>query len=290
MDGIIIIDKSEGFTSQDVVSKVKKILNIKKAGHAGTLDPMATGVLPIMLGSYTKFSKYLIEHDKIYAATIKLGKKTSTGDIEGEVIEEKEVKKYSTSELNEIVRSFIGKQEQKPPMYSAVKVGGKKLYEYAREGIEVDVKPREIEIYDIEFDSYNEETQELKFIVSCSKGTYIRVLCEQIAEKIGTVGHMSYLRRVKVDNFDLDKAISLAELEKVKNDSLFLNANILTISDVFHKWENIKLFPKKLELFLNGVKLNCDKTDGIYLISNEFDEVLGTGIIKDNLLKRDVII
>ena len=101
---------------------------------------------------------------------------------------------------------------------------------------------------------------------------------------------MSYLRRVKVDNFDLDKAISLAELEKVKNDSLFLNANILTISDVFHKWENIKLFPKKLELFLNGVKLNCDKTDGIYLISNEFDEVLGTGIIKENLLKRDVII
>ena len=153
MNGIIVIDKPEGFTSQDVVSKVKKILNIKKAGHTGTLDPMATGILPVMLGNYTKFSKYLIEHDKIYIAKVKLGEKTSTGDIEGDVIEEKEVKDYKTSELSKKVRSLIGKQLQKPPMYSAVKVKGKKLYEYAREGIEVEVKPREIEIYDTEFDS-----------------------------------------------------------------------------------------------------------------------------------------
>ena len=290
MNGIIVIDKPEGFTSQDVVSKVKKILNIKKAGHTGTLDPMATGILPVMLGNYTKFSKYLIEHDKIYIAKVKLGKKTSTGDIEGDVIEEKEVKDYKTSELSKKVRSLIGKQLQKPPMYSAVKVKGKKLYEYAREGIEVEVKPREIEIYDTEFDSYNEETKELKFVVSCSKGTYIRVLCEELAERLGTVGHMTELRRIKVDNFDLDYAIKLEDLEENKDNELFIQKCILEIPGIFFKWNKIVVPSKKLDLFLNGVKLTFDKPDGNYVVYDEKYNVLGTGIVKDKLLKRDVIV
>lgn len=290
MNGIIVIDKPEGFTSQDVVSKVKKILNIKKAGHTGTLDPMATGILPVMLGNYTKFSKYLIEHDKIYIAKVKLGEKTSTGDIEGDVIEEKEVKDYKTSELSKKVRSLIGKQLQKPPMYSAVKVKGKKLYEYAREGIEVEVKPREIEIYDTEFDSYNEETKELKFVVSCSKGTYIRVLCEELAEKLGTVGHMTELRRIKVDNFDLDYAIKLEDLEENKDNELFIQKCILEIPRIFFKWNKIVVPSKKLDLFLNGVKLTFDKPDGNYVVYDEKYNVLGTGIVKDKLLKRDVIV
>ena len=290
MNGIIVIDKPEGFTSQDVVSKVKKILNIKKAGHTGTLDPMATGILPVMLGNYTKFSKYLIEHDKIYIAKVKLGKKTSTGDIEGDVIEEKEVKDYKTSELSKKVRSLIGKQLQKPPMYSAVKVKGKKLYEYAREGIEVEVKPREIEIYDTEFDSYNEETKELRFVVSCSKGTYIRVLCEELAERLGTVGHMTELRRIKVDNFDLDYAIKLEDLEENKDNELFIQKCILEIPIIFFKWNKIVVPSKKLDLFLNGVKLTFDKPDGNYVVYDEKYNVLGTGIVKDKLLKRDVIV
>ncbi len=290
MNGIIVIDKPEGFTSQDVVSKVKKILNIKKAGHTGTLDPMATGILPVMLGNYTKFSKYLIEHDKIYIAKVKLGKKTSTGDIEGDVIEEKEVKDYKTSELSKKVRSLIGKQLQKPPMYSAVKVKGKKLYEYAREGIEVEVKPREIEIYDTEFDSYNEETKELRFVVSCSKGTYIRVLCEELAERLGTVGHMTELRRIKVDNFDLDYAIKLEDLEENKDNELFIQKCILEIPRIFFKWNKIVVPSKKLDLFLNGVKLTFDKPDGNYVVYDEKYNVLGTGIVKDKLLKRDVIV
>ena len=290
MNGIIVIDKPEGFTSQDVVSKVKKILNIKKAGHTGTLDPMATGILPVMLGNYTKFSKYLIEHDKIYISKVKLGEKTSTGDIEGDVIEEKEVKDYKTSELSKKVRSLIGKQLQKPPMYSAVKVKGKKLYEYAREGIEVEVKPREIEIYDTEFDSYNEETKELKFVVSCSKGTYIRVLCEELAERLGTVGHMTELRRIKVDNFDLDYAIKLEDLEENKDNELFIQKCILEIPIIFFKWNKIVVPSKKLDLFLNGVKLTFDKPDGNYVVYDEKYNVLGTGIVKDKLLKRDVIV
>ena len=148
MQGIIIINKPQGFTSQDVVSKVKKILNIKKAGHTGTLDPMATGVLPVLLGNYTKLSKYLIEHNKTYVAKIKLGEKRTTGDSEGDVSETKEVndKVFNEDFLKQILKSFLGKQRQVPPMYSAIKVDGKKLYEYARQGIDVEVKPREIEI------------------------------------------------------------------------------------------------------------------------------------------------
>lgn len=151
MQGILIINKPKGFTSQDVVSKVKKILNIKKAGHTGTLDPMATGVLPVLLGNYTKLSKYLIEHDKTYIAKLKLGKKKDTGDSEGKTIENKEV--FSSClekvEIEKVLNSFFGKQKQIPPAYSAVKVNGKKLYEYAREGKKVEVLPREIEIYNI---------------------------------------------------------------------------------------------------------------------------------------------
>ena len=151
MQGILIINKPKGFTSQDVVSKVKKILNIKKAGHTGTLDPLATGVLPVLLGNYTKLSKYLIEHDKTYIAKVKLGQKSDTGDSEGNIIETQDVdlKNISEENVNNALKSFLGKQKQIPPMYSAIKVDGKKLYEYAREGKKVEVEPRDIEIYDI---------------------------------------------------------------------------------------------------------------------------------------------
>lgn len=196
MNGILVIDKPAGYTSHDIVSKIRKELNIKKVGHTGTLDPLATGVLPILLGNGTKLSKYLINHDKEYIATIKLGEKTDTGDIEGEIIEQKEVKKNSENELIKILETCKGKQEQIPPMYSAIKINGKKLYEYARNGEKVEVPPRKIEIYDIKLLEYNEIN--LKFKVSCSKGTYIRSLCEEIAEKLGTVGTMSALQRTKV--------------------------------------------------------------------------------------------
>ena len=132
MDGIIIINKPKGFTSQDAVSKIKKILNIKKAGHTGTLDPLATGVLPILVGNYTKLSKYLIEHDKVYRAKVKFGEKRDTGDLEGKVIKTSNVKIENESQIREVLKSMIGKSFQTPPIYSAIKVNGKKLYEYAR--------------------------------------------------------------------------------------------------------------------------------------------------------------
>ena len=180
MDGIIIVNKPSGYTSHTIVSKIRKALNIKKVGHTGTLDPLATGVLPILLGSGTRLSKYLINHDKEYIATIKLGVKTDTADIEGNIIETADIPTLSEEQIKTVLKSFEGIQYQKPPMYSAIKVNGKKLYEYARKGETIDVQDRKIEIYNIELLKYETEFIEIK--VACSKGTYIRSLCEDIAK------------------------------------------------------------------------------------------------------------
>lgn len=196
MDGIIVVNKPSGSTSHDIVSKIRKKLNIKKVGHTGTLDPLATGVLPILLGNGTKLSKYLINHDKEYIATIKLGVKTDTADIEGTVIEEKKAPLFTEKQIMNALESLKGKQKQIPPMYSAIKINGKKLYEYARSGESVEVKPRDIEIYNIVLIKYKDNR--IQFKVACSKGTYIRSVCEEIAQKLNTVGTMSALERTKV--------------------------------------------------------------------------------------------
>lgn len=185
MDGIILINKPKELTSHDIVNKVKKILN-EKVGHTGTLDPMATGVLPLLVGKGTLCSKYLINHNKTYKVKLELGKKTDTADIEGKVVEEKEVtnKMLEKTVIKEVLNKFLGKQEQIPPIYSAIKVNGKKLYEYARKGQTVEIKPRQIEIYSIELLSINRKLKQIEFEVSCSKGTYIRSLCEDIGNKL----------------------------------------------------------------------------------------------------------
>lgn len=291
MQGILIINKPQGYTSQDVVSKVKKILNIKKAGHTGTLDPLATGVLPIMLGNYTKLSKYLIEHDKIYLAKIKLGEKKDTGDEEGKTIEEKEVLENNLNKENveEILKKFSGRQKQIPPIYSAIKVNGKKLYEYAREGKKVEIPEREIEIYSIKLKNINLEEKEIEFEVKCSKGTYIRVLCEDIANKLDTVGYMSNLERIKVDDFDIRDSVTLEDLEKNKDNKMFLERSLINMETIFKDLPQISLNNRKKELFLNGVMLSIENKEGLYNIYNN-NVYLGTGTIKNNLLKRDVII
>lgn len=189
MDGIILVNKEKGITSFGVVSKIRKIFNTKKVGHCGTLDPEATGVLPIMIGQATKVSKYLVEHDKEYIAVLKLGVKTDSADSEGNIIKKDNFNLDMNNKkqyLNKI-STLVGKQKQVPPMYSAIKVDGKKLYEYARDGVEIERAARDIEIYDIEVEKFNVEDNEITFRVKCSKGTYIRTLCETIAEILGTV-------------------------------------------------------------------------------------------------------
>lgn len=279
MNGIIIINKPKGFTSQDVVSKVKKLLNEKKAGHTGTLDPMATGVLPVLLGNSTKLSKYLIEHDKVYVAKIKLGQKSSTGDSEGEIIEEKSVPEISLEKIEEVLESFLGKQTQIPPIYSAIKVNGKKLYEYARNGETVEIPEREIEIYSIKLLSF--ENEEIEFEVSASKGTYIRTLCEDVAKTLGTVGYMSSLNRIAVDKFKIEESYTFEEIEKG-------SFKILTMEELFKEFPKLELNARKKELFLNGVMLTNEVEDGLYNIYSN-SQYIGLGIVKDKLLKRDII-
>ena len=288
MDGIIVINKPIGCTSYNIVYRVKKIFK-EKVGHTGTLDPLATGVLPILIGKGTKLSNYLMEHDKEYIATLKLGKKTDTLDAEGEVIEEREVDDniFNKDKIDEVLNKFIGKIEQIPPLYSAIKVNGKKLYEYARNGQNVEVKPRQVEIYKINLLNIDKEQKEIKFKVNCSKGTYIRTLCLDIAEKLGSIGYMSSLQRTRVGRFKIEDAITIDELEKNEQNNEFLNKNLISIEDIFIDKEVINLDDTKS--FLNGVKIKIQKEDGIYRIYNN-NNFMGTGIIENNLLKRDLVI
>ena len=292
MDGIIIINKPKGCTSHDVVSKVKKIYK-EKVGHTGTLDPMATGVLSLLIGKGTQCSKYLINHNKTYKVTLELGKKTDTADIEGTIIEKQEValELFQRDKIDKTLKSFIGKQEQIPPKYSAIKVKGKKLYEYARKGIEVEIKPRQIEIYKINLLSINKNKKQIEFRVSCSKGTYIRSLCEDIANKLGTVGYMTELEREKVGDFTLDQGITLKELESENNlENSIKKSKIITIEKLFKNLKAIKLQEKEYKLFLNGGRIvERNKQDGVYKIYFE-NKFIGTGTIEKERLKRDIVI
>lgn len=289
MDGILIINKPKQYTSHDVVAKVKKICG-EKVGHTGTLDPMATGVLPLLLGQGTKLSKYLINHDKTYIATIQLGKKTDTLDSEGSILEERIVdgKLLNKENVQRVLECQIGKQIQTPPIYSAIKVNGKKLYEYARKGVEVEIPKREIEIYNIELLDINEKDKTIEFRVHCSKGTYIRTLCENIAEKLGTIGYMKELNRVQVGQFNLNQAITVEELEKNKENEKFLNQHLITVQNFFEKYPIVELKEEKLKLFLNGVQLTNNNDDGLYQIKVN-NVVVGIGTVKNKLLKREII-
>ena len=291
MNGVILINKEKGISSFGVVAKIRKILNIKKVGHTGTLDPEATGLLPILVGNGTKISKYLIEHDKTYIAKLKLGIKTTTADGEGDILEKDDFKLNKKNEdlYKNVFNSFIGKSTQIPPIYSAIKVDGKKLYEYARKNEEVEIKPREIEIYNIKIISINYDENEIDFEVSCSKGTYIRTFCEDIAKKLETCGYMKELKRTRVDNFRIEDAITLEELENNKNNEEYLKNKIISIENIFENKNKINLNERKKELFLNGVKLTHDLKDDIYLVYSN-NVFLGLGIVQNKLLKRDVIV
>lgn len=291
MDGILIVNKPKGRTSHDIVAKVKKIVG-NKVGHTGTLDPNATGVLPLLIGKGTLCSQYLIEHDKIYQVVLKLGIKTDTADSEGNAIEEKSVQTSSLDEKNvkNVLSSFLGKQEQMPPMYSAIKVNGKKLYEYARKGQTVEIKPRQIEIYKCELNKINLEEKEIFFTVHCSKGTYIRSLCEDIACKLGTVGFMKELNRVKVGKFDIEQAITVEALEKDIFNEEFINEHFISIEKAFFEKKSITLDENRLKHFLNGVKLTFNLEDGLYKVYDERNNFIGIGSLKNHLLKREIIL
>lgn len=252
VSGVLLIDKPQGLTSQQVVSKVKYLFkspahDSKKAGHTGTLDPMATGLLPICLGEATKFSHYQLDADKSYEAIIKLGVATDTGDAEGQLIETAAVPPVDEVRCQQIAQQFIGAQTQIPPMYSALKKDGKKLYEYAREGIDIERAARPIVLSQLLLQPLSSDS--LKLSVRCSKGTYVRVLGEDIAKALGTLGHLTALRRTQVGDFKLADAIGLEALEGLSlegrfqqllgTDACVAHLPALTLTD--QQWQRVKV-------------------------------------------------
>ncbi len=261
MDGVINIYKEKGFTSHDVVAVVRKTINQKKVGHTGTLDPDAEGVLPICLGKGTKLADYIMADKKGYRAEVTLGITTTTEDSSGEILEVKPVD-FNEEKIKEAVYSFIGEYDQVPPMYSAIKVNGKKLYELAREGKEIERKSRRIKIYDIKILEFLPPNK-IVIDVICSKGTYIRTLCSDIGKKLGCGGNMSYLLRTMSGRFNIDTAIKLDELKTIVEKGS-IDDILITIDDVLCNYKKVKILPKGTKLLHNGGKMYEYFFDGKY--------------------------
>jgi len=264
MDGILLINKPINLTSHDVINKLRRKLKIKRIGHAGTLDPFASGVLVVGVGQGTKCLQFLEILDKEYLGVIKLGIKTNTGDLTGEVIETKEVNELDENQINDVLTSFIGEQEQIPPMFSALKVEGKKLYELARKGVEIERKPRSIYIHSLSLKGYNSDEKTLTFTVKCSKGTYVRTLGEDIASKLNTVGHLISLTRTKVGDF---KLVDCYDLED------YLDDKFISIKDAL---KHLKHYQVKNDIeekmVFNGRKIKLKIKEDLVLILNQKEE------------------
>ena len=252
VDGVLLLDKPVGLSSNDALIKAKRVLNAKKAGHTGTLDPFATGLLPLCFGEATKFSQDLLEADKTYEATVHLGIMTTTGDTEGEVVEQREVE-VTREQIEAALARFRGPIFQVPPMYSALKRDGKALYEYAREGIVLEREARPVTIHGLSLVDY--AAPFLKILVTCSKGTYVRVLGEDIGAALGCGAHLNALRRVQVGALSTDRMISLEDLQ-AHPDPLSLLAPVDALLSSF---PSVELTPELAKRFLNGQRLALGK-------------------------------
>ena len=248
MNGILIVDKEKGYTSRDVVNKVSKILNIKKIGHTGTLDPIATGILVLCIGNSLKLVELLTNHDKEYHAKVKLGIETDTLDITGKILKSKDIKNITKEEIESVLKKYTGKIKQQVPIYSSIKVNGKKLYEYARNKEKIELPVREVEIYDLKLIS-DINNNEFEIYCHVSKGTYIRSLIRDIGKSLGTYATMTELRRTKLGNFSLDNSYTIKEIENNKF-KLLSNLDILELpkikvnKDIEKKIKNGAVLPK----------------------------------------------
>lgn len=251
-DGILNIYKEKGYTSHDVVAIVRKKLNTKKVGHTGTLDPEAEGVLPVCIGKATKVANYITDTTKTYIATITLGISTDTQDHTGKIIEEKKVT-VTDEEKKEAIRSFIGEYNQIPPMYSALKVNGKKLYELARAGQEIKRQPRKIHIFNINI--LNLKGNDIDIEVVCSKGTYIRTLCSDIGDKLGCGAHMSKLVRTKSSIFNIEESIKLEAIDYYVKEGR-LDTILTKIEEVFNQYNQLIISSDYNKYLFNGNKLD----------------------------------
>lgn len=261
MNGILCVNKPQDFTSFDVVAKLRGILGMKRLGHAGTLDPMATGVLPVFVGMATKACDIMPDNSKSYSAGFRFGQTTDTQDITGKILSTSE-KSVSENDINKILPEFTGKIMQLPPMYSAVQVNGKRLYDLARQGIEVERQPREIEVESINLVSYDQKTRTGNISISCGKGTYIRTIIHDIGTKLGCGGIMTSLVRTSASGFTLDDCYTFEEIQKARDENI-LESLILPVERVFNSLPELRLNEHQTKLYRNGVKLDLSRIHNI---------------------------
>ncbi len=265
MNGFMNIDKAKGVTSHDVVDSVRRILNLQKVGHLGTLDPAATGVLPICVGKATKLAAYLVSREKRYRATMRLGEETDTGDSSGTVTRSFGKVDIEEDPIRTAMRAFLGAYDQIPPMFSAIKVGGIPLYKKARAGKVVERKPRRVSIYELVF--LEKTGRDVTFEVLCSKGTYIRSLCEDLGRKLGVGAHLSELRRLQVGSFSIGRAISVEKLHQRKTEG--------RLNEVLYSMDEVLPLPLLRVNFSAAQRVLCGNPifrSGIISIPEEFSE------------------
>ena len=281
MTGLILLDKPSGKSSFGAVAAIKHLLGEKRVGHTGTLDPMATGVLPILIGRATALSSFLLDADKEYIATVKLGITTDTGDITGKVTSERKVA-VTDDDIERALQHFLGEIEQTPPMYSALKKDGVRLYDLARKGVEVEIPKRNVTVYSIELLSKLDENNE--FIIKClvSKGTYIRSLCADIGEYLSCGATLSELRRTKTSGYDISRCVRLEDLSR-ENIGNFITGE----EDVVKHFKEVKITENQAKRFLNGGQLDLDRVNAKNLADNEIcrikyrDKFLGLGYVQE---------
>ena len=277
--GIVIIDKPDGWTSQDVAAKLRGVFRERRIGHGGTLDPMATGVLPIFVGRATRAVEFFESAEKEYVAGLRLGVETNTQDTTGEVTAEHPVS-VTRAQVEQVLQTFLGSQEQIPPMYSAVKIGGKKLYELARQGKTVERKPRSIEILELEL--LEGEGCDYRFRVRCSKGTYVRTLCHDIGQTLGCGGCMSSLRRTKAGVYEEAQSVTMEQLLAMEDPASVL----LPVDSVFAHLPELRVTERQLKPIYNGADAKIgDQAPGTYRVYGPDGTFLMVGTVQNRMLK-----
>lgn len=277
MNGIVIIDKPQGWTSQDVTARLRRVYNTRRIGHGGTLDPMATGVLPVFVGRATRAVEFFEHAEKTYETVLLLGRTTDTQDVTGTVVEEKEVS-ITREQLDAVLPKFQGEILQVPPMYSALKVNGQKLYELARKGKEVERQPRPITVFQLT--NLGFDGKRLRLRVECSKGTYIRTLCQDIGDALGCGGCMEELRRVRAGDYDITQAVPLETLLESDTPEDYLRS----MDTMFLEFPEIKLTPNQEKRCRNGNSFSVKLADGTYRAYSEQGEFLMLAKVEDGIM------
>ncbi|QER38456.1 tRNA pseudouridine(55) synthase TruB [Acinetobacter suaedae] len=277
LSGVFLLNKPIGMSSNGALQKVRRLFNAQKAGHTGALDPLATGLLPICLGEATKFSHYLLDSTKRYQTTVKLGQTTTTGDIEGEVLQQRTVPLLTRESIEQVLAQFRGDIQQVPPMYSALKREGRPLYELARQGIEIERAARPVTIYDLTLVSFTEDS--LTLDVTCSKGTYIRVLGEEIGEALGCGGHLTYLHRIQTGHFEINPDYTLEYLESLSQEQR--DALLLPVYAPVEHFPRVQLPEGREKYFGNGQESNIDHEAVAEVLVFDGERCLGLAEITD---------